>query len=281
MKRTVMAFGGGLDSTAMLAMSLNRDFAARYLGIDRGALDAALPAVDAVVFSDPGAEFAATYDNVEVARGLCRDAGIRFEVVKREDGQTIVEWLARNGTVPVMAGGRHVCSLRFKGEVMADWAERAYPGDDVEWLVGIEADEGRRVARFQAAPGTQSRFPLVDLGINRAKAVLIVLMLWPTDVQKSSCVFCPFMSEPEILGMVRNNPTEWALVERVERDFEAASPAKHQAWLDAGKPLVGEKRPHAPRGMWRVDSWAEGARLFAKRVGGRQLSAAEWAARAG
>ena len=52
-----------------------------------------------------------------------------------------------------------------------------------------------------------------------------------------------------------------------------------QAWLDAGKPLVGEKRPRAPKGMWRIDSWAAGARLFAKRVEGRQLSTGEWRAR--
>lgn len=280
MAKTIMAFGGGLDSTGLLAIHLNRDLACAMLSIDRATLDAALPEIDAVVFSDPGAEFEATYQNVEVARQMCQDAGLRFDVVRRE-GQTITQWLARNGTVPVMPGGPHVCSLRFKGEVMAEWAADAFAGQDVTWVIGIEADEGHRVTRFQAAKGTNSIFPLVTLGINRERVAELVRLLWPVDVHKSSCVFCPFMSEGEIVDMARNNPTEWELVKQVEADFRASSSTKHQAWLDAGQPLLGNgKRKRAPKGMWRLDSYAEGGRLFVRRVGGRMLSVEEWESRA-
>ena len=31
--------------------------------------------------------------------------------------------------------------------------------------------------------------------------------------------------------------------------------------------------------MWRLDSWAEGRRLFVKKIDGRQLSVPEWAAK--
>lgn len=55
------------------------------------------------------------------------------------------------------------------------------------------------------------------------------------------------------------------------------SAVKNKAWIDAGKPL--NKGGRAPRGMWRKDSWAEGARLFAKTVEGRRLSVDEWADR--
>ncbi len=39
--KTVLAFGGGVDSTAILAMHLNRDKAASILRISRQELDAA------------------------------------------------------------------------------------------------------------------------------------------------------------------------------------------------------------------------------------------------
>jgi len=276
----VLAFGGGLDSTGLLAIHLNRDLSCVKLGITRAALDAALPQIDAVVFSDPGAEFKATYENVEVARQLCADHGLRFEVV-RKDGETITQWLARNGTVPVMPGGPHTCSLKFKGEVMHKWAASEFAGQDVTWVIGIEADEGHRVTRFQAAKNSNSIFPLVTLGINRERILELVSALWPVMVVKSSCVFCPFMSQDEITSMAANNPEEWSLVRQVEADFQAASSTKHQAWLDAGKPLVGKgERKRAPKGMWRLDSYATGGRLFVKRVGGRMLSVEEWEAAA-
>ena len=275
-QKNVLAFGGGVDSTALLALHLNRTAGAKLLGISRRKLDKALPNFSAVVFSDPGAEFQHTYKNIEQARELCEKAGLEFVTVRRE-GETITEWVKRLGIVPVMPGGPHVCSLKFKGEVMAKWASDSYGSSDrVTWSVGIEHNEGARVTRFTAKRGTKSQsvFPLVTLKIDRDKCREIIAALWPIEVMKSSCVFCPFMQSHEIEDLTKCGD-EFATALEVEDRFEQASAEKNGRWIKNGRPL--NKGGRAPKGMWRINSYASGARLFAKKVDGRQLSVREWA----
>jgi hypothetical protein len=272
---TILSYGGGVDSTALLAMHLNRDRAAAALGIDRAALDAALPTFDAVMFSDPGAEFQSTYKTIETAKALCAAAGLPFHQVRRE-GETISEQMLRLGTIPLMPGGPHVCSRKFKGDVLEREAKKLY-GEGVQWVIGIEASEGHRLTRFQGAKGSvQPLYPLVTLGMDREACERMNGLLWPEPVFKSSCVFCPFMADWEIKRAIKECPEDWKLAKKVEAAFREASARKHQAWLDAGKPL--NKAGRAPVGMWRQDSWANGQRLFARKVNGKALSCEEWEA---
>ncbi|WP_404466220.1 hypothetical protein LG331_08005 [Vreelandella aquamarina] len=273
-RQILLSYGGGKDSTAMIAMDLNRDAAAGYLGISRDALDKALPAFDRAVFSDPGAEFTATYQTIEKFKALLGDRLI----VTRKSGENIAEWCHRLGIVPVMPGGSHVCSKKFKGDVLAAWA-RAEGITHPVWLIGIEANEGRRAKRFTPPDNdtAEYRYPLIDLGLTRSDLDGLMMQLgWP-DVHKSSCVFCPYMSESEIRDLYLNHPDDWKRVTAIEERFRQTSAIKHQAWINAGQPLNSAGR--APKGMWRYDSWASGARLFSKSIDGRRLSVHEWAQR--
>lgn len=252
----VLSFGGGVDSSAILLIHLFH----KSLGIDR------------VVFSDTGAEFPETYENVEYFRKLCAEHGLPFDVVKKT-GETITEWCLRLGVVPVMAGGSHVCSKKFKGDVIAKWAR----DNNITWpvyLIGIEANEGYRCSRFTApkSDSAEYEYPLVEMGLNREDCERIIADHGIT-VRKSSCMFCPFMSREEI-GEAMQNPTSAKVITAIEARFEKASAEKHAAWLAAGKPTDSAGR--ALRGMWKKDSWAEGRRLFVKTDKGRQLSADEW-----
>ena len=273
----VLAFGAGVDSTALLAIELNRDRAAAMLGIEREKLDHHFPPLDAVVFSDPGAEFPQTYENVERAAARCKAAGLAFHTV-RKDGENIIEWLDRLGNVPLLPGGSHVCSLKFKGEVMQRWAEKEFAGN-ILWSVGIEATEPRRCARFTPPKGGRHRFhyPLVDINLGRQECEQLVRELWGHDVHKSSCFFCPYMQEEEIRELHWNHPVLWDRAKQIERKFRETSKTKHQRWLDAGKPL--DRAGRALRGMWRKNAYAEGARLFAKAKAGKRLNLEGWEAR--
>ncbi|SDO71825.1 3'-phosphoadenosine 5'-phosphosulfate sulfotransferase (PAPS reductase)/FAD synthetase [Halomonas shengliensis] len=273
-RQILLSYGGGKDSTAMIAMDLNRDAAASYLGITREVLDKALPVFDRAVFSDPGAEFGVTYQTIDRVK---LELGARLVITRRE-GETIAEWCHRLGIVPIMPGGAHVCSKKFKGDVLAAWAKAQGITEPV-WLIGIEANEGRRAKRFTPPAGdtAEYRYPLIDLGLTREDIDgLLVHLGWP-NVHKSSCTFCPYMAEWELRDMYWNHPEEWAQVAEIERRFKEVSRLKHQAWIDAGEPLNSGGR--APPGMWRKDSWAAGARLFAKTINGRRLSVQEWAER--
>lgn len=264
--------GGGLDSTTLVAIDLNRDTSAKLLGTTREHLDSVFPRPDVWLFSDTGAEHTGTYENVA---SLQRLIGDRFKVVQRE-GENILDWCLRLGIVPLMPGGSHICSLKFKGEVMQKWA-KAEGINAATWIIGIEANEGKRAKRFQKPRGDAGKYiyPLMDLGLDRdACATLLDMLGWDKPI-KSSCVFCPFKSAEEIRWMYRNDQAAWDTCAEVEDAFRVMSAIKHGKWLDAGQPL--NRGGRAPKGMWRKNSWAAGARLFAKKVNGKQLTMQEWA----
>lgn len=274
--KTTLSFGGGVDSSTILAMALNRDLAASLLGIERTELDAKLPEFDEIVFADTGAESAATMANVERFKAAAEAAGFTFHIVrktptKRAPDRTITEWLMRLGTVPVMGGGKHVCSKKWKGDVIRDELGVR------NFIIGIELDEGRRLVFDAPKGGSTFCHPLVDLGLTRAACEALLPALGFEGVVKSSCVFCPFQSEAELRDMWANDRDAWELCEQIEENFRTINPQKHQAWLDAGKPVDSAGR--ALHGFSRLDSWAEGRRLILKRVDGRQLSIREWGER--
>lgn len=271
----VACFGGGVDSTTLVAIDENPQTAARWLGITEDALRAVFPRPDIWIFSDTGAEHDATYEHVAAVQRLLGDRLVQV----RRDGENIYEWNTRLGTVPLMPGASHICSLKFKGEVMQRYVEARWPRVSVHWLIGIEADEEKRAKRFQKPRGNihDYSYPLMGLGLTRARCEALLEHLgWALPV-KSSCVYCPFKTEEELRWMFHHDRNAWDRALNVEDTFRETSPKRHQAWLDAGQPL--NKAGRAPRGMWRKNSWAEGARLFAKSVDGRRLSMREWAAR--
>ena len=202
---------------------------------------------------------------------LCEHYDLPFTVV-RKDGETY-----RMGHAPrdraVMAGSSHVCSKKFKGDVIQKWVRDAYPDEQITFLIGIEKNEGHRTARFTkpASDTNEYEYPLVDMGWDRA-ACVAYLDRREIEVGKSSCVYCPFMSEEEISEM-RFDPEAWQTIKLVEQRF-AGEQQEHQAWIDAGKPLNKGGRCNA--GHWRKDPWAEGQRLFVRKKNGRQLSVDEW-----
>lgn len=268
----ILSFGGGVDSTTLIAIDQNRDRTAKLLRISREELDRRFPVIDRIVFSDTGAEHRATYEHIQRVSQM-----VDIDIVSK-DGESIAEWCERLGIVPLMPGASHICSLKFKGEVMGEWAKQF---DQVTWLIGIEADEGRRAKRFQKPKDDEAEYlyPLIELGLTRDRCELVLTYLGWDVPEKSSCTFCPFKSEEELIHMRRNDPEAWEQCKRIEASFRLTSAEKHQRWIDAGQPLSSGKRPRAPVGMWRKDSWAEGARLFAKKIDGRQLSVEEWGRR--
>ena len=273
----ILAFGGGVDSSALLAIHLNRSEASDLIGISREELDAVFPPLDAVVFSDPGAEYPETYANIQKAKEKCEAAGLRFEIVKR-DGESIIGWLDRLGNLPLLPGAGHVCSLKFKGEVLNKWAEKEFDGA-IRWSIGIEANEGHRVKRIKVKKGDrhEHKHPLVDLGLARSDCEGLLEKLWFASVIKSSCFFCPFASEGEIKNLWENYPELWNKVEEIEANFKETSKTKNDLWIANGRKL--NKAGRAFRGEWRENSYAKGARLYAKSVNGKQLSIQEWAAK--
>jgi len=287
----LLAFGGGVDSSALLAMHLERDKAAAYLGISRIQLDEAFPPFAAAVFSDPGSEWPETYENIEYAKKRCAEKGVELAVVrhhynryfhnvtgdalrrkewlllpeseredyeKRKEPYTIFEWLRDSRAFPLMPGGGHVCSMRFKGEVMQKWADETFGTHETctkNWYLGIEAEEEGRSDRFTANRkksdskgkkilGHEYHYPLMALKMNRVDLLDILSHLgWDyrgdgTQVQKSSCMWCPFSKEWEVDRLIEaEGGFSKGLIEALTIEQGFYKQDKHALWHEAGKPL--------------------------------------------
>ena len=268
-RKRILCFGGGVDSSAML-----------FKHLLTGCLN-----IDHVVFSDTGAEKKETYNNVNKFKGFCESQNIPFNIVTHHK-ENLTEWLLRNGTLPLLPqGASHLCSVKFKAEVIQRFLTATYPDTEFTMLIGIEADEGRRSARFTKPKNdtNEYEYPLQEWGWTR-QICLDYLEKMNLKVVKSSCVYCPFMKEDEIREVFQDKD-QWNTVKQIEHKFRETSPAKHQRWIDAGKPLIqlktknkdGSHKTRAPAGMWKADTWKSGGRLFTSaKIDGKKVSVDEW-----
>ena len=263
----VLSFGGGVDSTTMLSMHLYRDRAAKWLGVTREEIDRHLPQFSACVFSDTGSEYPWTYENIAMAKRFCEIHGITFKQVSRgdyyNDDKSLFEFLTRLGSVPVLPGASHTCSLKFKIEPLRRWAEEAFGNEPYTWSIGFAAGEGYRKDTFDTREMKntyQTHFPLMDeaLAMTREDNIRwLEHIKWPYDsskydlprngVQKSACAWCPFNQVWELETLVKFGDTVQGKhgmtllqeAKTIESTFEKMSPVKHNMWINSGMPLVG------------------------------------------
>lgn len=148
----VVAYGGGLDSTAMLVEL-----------VERG------ERVDLVLFADTGSEKPATYAYVDLFFAWLRARGLRCEIVRYEP-QRFKNWPAyrtldencfTNGTLPSVSFGRHSCSQKWKIAPQDRWLETWEPavacwaaGGKVRKLIGYNAGK-QDARRYAHAEGHQ------------------------------------------------------------------------------------------------------------------------------
>lgn len=203
----VLAYGGGVDS-----------FAALLDGIDRGVLPDVVAFVDVSdgsidrIGEDPG-EWPGTYRHIrEVVIPLCRRLGIEFEWIDSSrypvrDARSLFAWMWARGQIPV-AGPKRICTVVAKVERFELWLNDRFPGREVEVWVGFEAGEEDRVAKDpntgtdgkrshkrKALPTDASRhnrFPLIERGLCRCRAVALIRHRGYPVPRKSACMGCPY-----------------------------------------------------------------------------------------
>lgn len=98
------------------------------------------------------------------------------------------------GTVPQVASGRRLCSLKFKGFVLDTWLEAEMRGRPFRHCMGFNSAETRRIDRDSSYSTVtrQSQYPLLDWGWDRAACVEFIRELTGASWPKSCCSFCPF-----------------------------------------------------------------------------------------
>lgn len=99
------------------------------------------------------------------------------------------------------------CSSYWKREVVKRWANTQGVKAVDQWL-GISVDEMRRV-QAQKTGKWNTRYPLIERGLNRSECVALVLAMgWPLP-PRSSCWMCPNHTQEEWRDIRDNKPEDW------------------------------------------------------------------------
>jgi len=263
MKLSILSYGGGQDSKAILTMLINdKEVRAKYA-----------PDQLVVVMSDTGDEHDYTYEDLKEVRDMCAGADIGFHFLTadqkfhapswsdlitpqlRDEGEQHKPTMVQLGTksctanlklVPVykwldeyvneLGGYDFPVNQKLRGcgkKAMKQWAK---DHGDITMLIGFAAGEEKRAdaaikleAKEKASEkdifqkAITRRFPLVDMGVDRAGAQRLIKAAGYNCPPPSNCMRCPYMSLPELLWLNKNAPAkfeQWVEIEakKIKRD---------------------------------------------------------------
>lgn len=258
MTLTVISYGGGVQSTAMLVLATQGK-----LGYD----------VDAALFSNVGddSEHPATLEYVRnVSMPRAAEAGIPVHEIKKVNREgvheTLVERLTKvdGNSIPIparMEGGaptNRACTADWKISVVAKWLKQngATAQDPANVCIGISTDEIQRVNPNTAPAHERIVYPLIELEYDRSACAQIIADAgWPVP-PKSSCYFCPFHRPSVWSEMRRDEPELFFKSVDLERQLieKRRKIGKEPVYLTRfGKPLdeaVDEAQDMLPLGEW-------------------------------
>lgn len=195
---------------------------------------------DEVVFCDTGSEFPHTYKFIEHLREWMSDRNwSKLTVLRKLDkfGEplSLIGMCKAQNTLPAAAFGSKSCSLRFKAETADKYfnnscdcwkawgVERkgarisSYTGKVLR-IVGINADEPKRAAKWKPELKYVQAFPLVDWSVGEHSSVAVerVGLYYPG---KSSCTICPHMSAQELIMLRDQYPDKFQEALDVESGY--------------------------------------------------------------
>lgn len=196
----IIAYGGGVDSTAMIIGMVARG-----------------ERIDMVLFADTGSEKPATYIYVWMFSAWLERHGIPFQVVRYEAKnfkhyppyRSLDENCFTNGTLPSISFNRHSCSIKWKVEPQNRWTERWEPAQRI-WAAGgkvikcIGYDNGARdKKRYAHAEGHLDdrfayRYPLQEWGWDRDECERQIAAAGLPVPVKSACFMCGAMQPWEV-----------------------------------------------------------------------------------
>ncbi len=206
----VVAYGAGVDSTAMLIGLLQR-------GVR----------VDLILFADTGSEKPETYAYLAVMQEWLHRNGFPPIIIVRNQSplagdRSLHEECMRKWVLPSMAYGEgmHSCSIKWKVMPQLRYVKRYYGwnsrrkrfrhGAYIVKLVGYDAGagDGRRIERAKDVwpEGHVNRYPLQEWGWDREKCIEVIRDAGLPVPVKSACFMCPSMKKAEIDDLQERHP---------------------------------------------------------------------------
>lgn len=212
--KTIVSYGGGTNSTALLVGLLERG-----------------ERPDAITFADTGGEKPHTYEHVAIVNDWCMRIGFpEIETLRGDMPQQVIDVTLerecfRLGKLPAKAYGFSSCSDKWKMEPQRRY-NRAFAEkhgidqSEITRLIGFDADEHSRVERGRAMAHkkpVREEYPLYDWGWGREECVEAIARAGLPQPGKSACYFCPSTKKSELLDLRERYPDLMARALEMER----------------------------------------------------------------
>lgn len=189
MNKSIVSYGGGVDSTAML------------IGLKQKGIK-----VDYILFADTGGERPETYSYIQyfnmwlIKNGMPEIITVRYKTKGGEE-ITLEQDVINNQTLPAVAFGWKTCSQKFKIQPIEIWLKENidFSIKPVKYI-GFEKGEERRM-RPDPNGIYENQYPLIEWRWNRKKCKEVIESAGLCLPPKSSCFFCPNMKKHEVLSL--------------------------------------------------------------------------------
>ena len=188
--KTILSFGAGVNSTAILALSLLKR----------------IPKPDYIVFSDTGAEYPRTYEYLDYLEWR----GIKITYLRGgSKGMTLIDYCKMKKFIPSRT--KRWCTDYWKIRPMKKFANSL--NDNYKMLIGIDAGESHRAKNFKK----EQYSPLLEMGITRNGCVELIKEARLNIPEKSGCFICPFQPKREWVYLKKYHPELWRIAVNLER----------------------------------------------------------------
>lgn len=201
MSKTLLTFGGGTNSSAIIA----------------GIIEKELPRPDLILFADTGGEKPHTYDHIVWMQSFLKKHGFpEITIVKRilrnGNSPTLEEDVLRLKTLPSIAFGWKTCSQKFKIAPQDQYCNKFFKqyfklGNKVTKIIGYDFAETRRWMKMKVEDDKYIyKAPLVEWEWDRTACVESLKRVGIPQPGKSACFFCPSTKKTEIVQLGKDYP---------------------------------------------------------------------------
>lgn len=212
--KTYLSYGGGVNSTAMILLGIRDGW---YQDCE-------------AVFCHHGTDYPETYAYVAMFQWWLKANGHRPITILRPTVQgaaTLYEWYYAQEFLPSVVN--RSCTSKWKVRPLQKHMDK--PCFE---LLGIDAGEARR-ARISSTKGIESRWPLIEAGMDREDCKRIIREYGLPVPPKSGCFICPFQRRDQWRRQRNEMPDLWCkslslekrAVERIRRRLGVAQPTDY------------------------------------------------------
>ena len=189
--KTILSYGGGVNSTAIIALAILKE----------------IPMPDYIVFSDTGCEYPFTYKYLD----YMQDEGIEiYCLTGGTKDMTLLDFCNEKKFIPSRMN--RWCTDYWKKTPVTRFAKSF---DEHEMIIGIDSGEAHRAEKRKVK---NTRFPLIELGINRNKCKEIIRSVGWGVPQKSGCFICPYQRKRQWIELKKNYPDLWKIAIDLENN---------------------------------------------------------------